>query len=173
MLDKLPIKKEYILIAGAVLLLLVSYELAFKKTIEAWQIHRRLSAQLTQGTDLSVQPAYLERKDKNLDKIISGYQIDTVSFRSTIISTISLLAEREGVKLSALPVQDPLFRSDQFIIQKLGFEGDFFSLTKVLNRLRLTKGVGMIRSFAYKMPSGKNEETKGPLILEVYLVIAK
>ncbi|MDP9080015.1 MAG: hypothetical protein M3O71_21525 [Bacteroidota bacterium] len=174
MLEKLPVKKEYLLIGGAILLLLLSYQLALKKTVEAWQIHRQLTGQLTQGTDLSVQPAYLERKNRNLDKIIGSYKTDTVAFRSTMISTISLLAEREGVKLSTLPMQDPLFHSDKFIIQKLGFEGDFFSLTKVLNRLRLTNGVGMIRSFVYKTPSGRSKETESrQIFLEIYLMSVK
>ena len=174
MLDKLPVKKEYLLIGAAILLLLLSYELALKKTVEAWRIHQQLSTQLAQGTDLSVQPAYLERKNRNLDKIISSYKTDTVAFRSTMISAISLLAEREGVKLSTLPMQDPLFHSDKFIIQKLGFEGDFFSLTRVLNHLRLTSNIGMIRSFAYKLPSGRYKEVKSvPIFLEVYLESVK
>src|SRR5260221_6065529 len=131
MLKQLPLKKEYLLIAAAIVLLLLSYQLAFKKTIEAWQINKHLKAQLFEATNLSYQPAYLERKNKNLTNIIGHYKTDTVAFRSNIISTISSIAEKENVKLSEVPVRDPLYDTDQFIIQKLNFEGSFFALTKV------------------------------------------
>ena len=59
-----------------------------------------------------------------------------------------------------------------FLIQKLDMEGDFFSLTKTLNILEHTKGIGMIRSAKYlsvtNISSNKKEDR---LILELYLII--
>jgi hypothetical protein len=174
MLKQLPLKKEYLLIAAAIVLLLLSYQLAFKKTIEAWQINKRLKEQLIRATDLSYQPAYLERKNKNLTNIINRYKTDTVAFRSNIISSISSIAEKENVKLSEVPVQDPLYHTNQFIIQKLNFEGSYFALTKVLKQLQARSGIGMVRSVTYKainVKSNKDEAKK--LIIEVYLETAK
>src|SRR4051812_19276275 len=136
MLKELPFKKQYLLIAGAIVLLLLSYQFAFKRTIEAWQINKNLKTQIAQSSDLSLQPAYLERKSNNLSKILNLYKTDTVAFRSNIISTISLIAEKEGVKLSDVPLQNALYRTDKYIIQKLSFEGGYFSLVKVLNALQ-------------------------------------
>jgi hypothetical protein len=170
MLKQLPIKKEYVLIAAAVVLLLLSYQLAFKKTMEAWQINKHLKAQLFEATNLSYQPAYLERKNKNLTNIIGRYKTDTVAFRSNIISTISAIAEKENVKLSEVPVQDPLYHTDQFIIQKLNFEGSFFALTKVLKQLQATKGIGVVRSASYKAVNVRsNTDEAKKLTMEVYL----
>jgi DNA polymerase III delta prime subunit len=170
MLNQLPIKKDYLLIAATIIFLLLCYQLAFKKTLEAWQTNKQLKAQIGRAADLSYQPAYVQRKNNNLNKIISLYKIDTTAFRSSIVSTIASIAEKEQVKLSEVPVQNPLYHTDHFIIQKLNFEGSFFALAKVLNRLQALKGIGIVRSADYKtteVRSGSNPAKK--LTLEVYL----
>ncbi|MFI5139337.1 MAG: hypothetical protein ACHQIM_16060 [Sphingobacteriales bacterium] len=174
MLKQIPIKKEYLLIAASIILLLLCYQLAIKKTIEAWQINKQLKAQMAQAADLSYQPAYLERKNNNLSKIISLYKTDTVTFRSNTISAISSIAEKENVKLSEVPLQDPMYHTDKFIIQKLNFEGGFFALTKVFNQLQATSGIGVVRAASYKvigLMSGEDDVKK--LVLEVYLETVK
>jgi hypothetical protein len=174
MLKQLPIKKEYLLIAASIVLLLLCYQFAFKRTIEAWQINKHLKAQLAQAADLSYQPAYLERKNNNLSKIIARYKTDTVAFRSNTISIISSIAEKENVKLSEVPLQDPLYHTDKFIVQKLNFEGSFFALTKVLNQLLATSGIGSVRAATYKVVGLRqgNDDAK-KLVLEVYLETVK
>jgi hypothetical protein len=174
MLKQVAIKKEHLLIAASLVLLLLCYQLAFKKTVAAWQINKQLKAQIAQVADLSYQPAYLERKNNNLSKIIGRYKTDTVTFRSNTISAISSIAEKEDVKLSEVPLQDPIYHTDQFIIQKLYFEGGFFALTKVLNRLQATNGIGVVRAATYKVTGTRpgNEDAK-KLVLEVYLETVK
>jgi hypothetical protein len=174
MLKKKTLKKEHLFFIAAILFCIICYRLAFKKTIEAWQIHLQLSKQLAVTDDLSDQPAYLERKQINLSKILGLYRADTVAFRSNIISTISGIAEKDGVKLSEVPVQEPSYNTDKFIIQKLSFEGSFFTMTKVLQQLQSTTAIGMIRSFTFRSVGLKssNDQTK-KLILEVYMEIGK
>ena len=174
MLKKLPIKKEYLLIAGTLLLLLISYRLAFKNTIEAWQSHRQLQTQLDQSSDLNYQPGYLERKNNNLDQLIALYKADTTAFRSNIISTIAGIAERENVKLTDVPVQDVSFQTGQFIIEKLDFEGNYFSLLKLANDLQSTNGIGTIREETWRLKkSQSNPDIGGGLALDLYLEIIK
>ena len=170
MLEKLPIKKEYLLIAGTILLLLLSYRLALKHTIEAWQAHGELQAKLTRSTDLSYQPGYLERKSANIDKIISQYRADTAEFRSNIINTISSMAEKENVKLTEVPVQDISYRTDHFMIEKLGFEGDYFSLVRLAHGLQLTSNIGIVRSEQWKMTTvNVSSKQMKQMVLEIYM----
>ena len=174
MLKQLPVKKEYLLIAAAVFLLLVSYRFAFSNTIQAWQTNKQLKSKLEQSGDVTYQPAYLERKAGNLDKIIALYKADTTELRNNILNTISSVAEKQNVKLTEVPVQNATFHTGHFIIEKLGFEGDYFALMKTLNQLQSTKDIGMIRSFDYKVTGVKsaNDGVK-KLVLEVYLEMAK
>ena len=173
MLQKIPVKKEYLLIGASVILLWISYQLAFRKTFEACQLNKQLTRQIAQGADVSVLPDYLERKNHNLDKIISLYKTDTVAFRSNIINTIASIAEKQNVKLSEVPMQDPLLHADKFIIQKLDFEGSYFDLIKTLDRLQKTEGIGVIRSAVIRTVIERSNVTgKEKIILELYFEMA-
>jgi len=172
MFERFPIQKKHLLVVGTLLMLLLCYQLSFKKTIAAWQMNKQLNAQFAQSINLSIQPAYLERKNLNLHKIINSYRIDTNAFRSNILSTISLMAEKENVKLSEIPIQDPLYNNQRFIYQKLSFEGNFFDLTKVLDELKKGKGIGMIRSIAYKAIN-LHENSGQKLLLEIWVETVK
>jgi len=174
MLEKLPIKKEYLLIAATVILLLFSYRFTIKHTIEAWQIHNELQSKLTRSTDLSYQPGYLERKSANINKIISQYKADTTEFRSNIINTISSIAEKENVKLTEVPVQDVSYRTDHFIVEKLGFEGDYFSLVRLAHDLQLTGNIGIVRSEQWKITTANlSSKQIKKLVLEVYMEFSR
>jgi hypothetical protein len=154
--------------------LLLSYRLAFKHTIEAWQIHSELQAKLTRSAELSYQPGYLERKSANIDKIISQYKADTTAFRSNIINTISTIAEKENVKLTEVPVQDVSYRTNHFMIEKLGFVGDYFSLLRLAHDLQLMGNIGIVRSEQWKMTTGNQSSKQSKkLILEVYMEFSR
>lgn len=168
-----PFKKDYLLIAGAVVLLLISYQLAIKNTLDAWRLNRQLSGRLQQGNDLSYQPGYLERKNKNLDNILALYQSDTAVFRSNTISTIAALAEKNKVRLSEVPVQEIIYHTTGSIIQKLNFEGDFFALNIFLNQLESLRDVGIPKAVNFKTERKNVDPESKKLVLEVYMEIRK
>ncbi|MDB5124738.1 MAG: hypothetical protein JWP94_2867 [Mucilaginibacter sp.] len=170
MLDKVLANRRYVLIAAGFMLLFACYELAFKKTLEAWHIRQQLRAQMAQSADLTYEPAYLERKNRNLGKILGLYKTDTAAFRSSIISTISSIAARDQVKLTEVPTTDALYRTPEFSIQKLTFQGDFFALTRLLYELQSTRGIGVIRSVDYKMSTDRVQNMRGrKTLMSVYL----
>jgi hypothetical protein len=170
MLKQLNIKKEYGLVAGSILLLLIAYQFDFKRTIEAWQLHRDLKQQAQQSGDLSYQPGYLERKNRNLDKILSFYKADTLSFRSNELSKIASIAEQADVKLSEVPSEDRTYSTAQSVIQKLSLEGDYFELVKTLRQLESASGIGFIRSVklnSTRKHQGNDNERK--MVMQVYI----
>ena len=174
MLKQIPLKSEHLFVVATILAFLLCYQLAFKKTIAAWQIHRQLTTQMARANDLSYQPAYMERKSMNLSRVIGLYKADTVTFRSNTISRIAGIGEKENVKLSEVPLQDPLYHTDKFILQKLVFEGSFFAITNVLNQLQNTPDIGLVRAFTYRsigIKSSNDEARK--LVLEVYIEMIK
>lgn len=154
------IKKEYLLVAASLVMLIVCYQLAFKRTIDAWKLHKQLESKLVQSSKIDFQPGYSERKSANISHILNLYKADTVNFRSNIISRISSIAEKENVKLSEVPVEDPALHNNQLIIQKLAFEGDYFSLMRTLNELQKTSGIGLIRSIDLKAEDLNGNDNK-------------
>jgi hypothetical protein len=174
MLERLPVKQNYLFVAGAVSLLLICYKLALNKTVETWQTNVQLKSQLNQSADLSYQPGYLDRKNINLDKVIDLYKTDTIQFRNISINKIAIIAEKEDVKLSEVPLQTSVFYSDRLITQKINLEGDYYGLIKTLNTLHTTAGIGVIRSVVYRIARGRtNVESDKKLVAEIYLEIAK
>jgi hypothetical protein len=173
MWNKLPLKKEYLLIAGVFLLLLISYQMAFKKTIALWVTHKALEKNLALAGDVSVQPDYLKRKGHNLENILQLYKVDSATFRNSIISSVSITAAKENVRLLEVPSEDPFYRTDKFTIQKLVFQGDYFALLKTLQKLQQSSLIGIIRSVAIKLPErGHTGDLKMP-VLEVLFLSAR
>jgi hypothetical protein len=172
-MDRLgQINKQYLLIGGTILLLALSYQLAFKNTLNAWSLHRQLQQDLSQSTDISTQPAYVARKNRNLDQIIKAYQLDSVTFRNNAVNTIARLAEQEQVKLTVIPTDDAIYHTPHFIIQKLNFEGGFFALLKLADILQSTPGIGMLRSASWKtQKQSPADEKSKKLSLEIYMEI--
>ncbi|MES2807008.1 MAG: hypothetical protein V4619_00175 [Bacteroidota bacterium] len=171
MLAKLPFKKNQVFFAGILLLIVICYKLAFKNTIDAWQTNRKLKAQTKTG-NLAYQPDYLNRKARNLDKVIDSYRADTSTFRSNFINRVALMAAKENVKLSDVPSPNSSTRSDRLIIQKISLEGDYFSLIRTVQGIQQTQGIGFVRSVRFKVansPSNVNQK----LIVEIFLEIAR
>jgi hypothetical protein len=171
---KLPeIKKEYLLIAVSATLLIVSYQLAFKKTISELHVHKQLAKQLTSLIDVSSQPSFEERKNRNLDKILGLYKVDTANFRSNILSHITTIANSENVRLAGVPSQDAAWQSSGTELQKLDFEGGYFGLVKALKTLQQTQGIGVIRSVSFKTTDSQSaRDLSKKLTMELYLEMA-
>jgi hypothetical protein len=174
MLAKLPFKKEHLFILSIIVALLLGYRLAFKNTVDAWQTNQQLTAQLAQSADLSYQPDYLQRKNSNLNKVIDLYKTDTVNFRSNCINKVSIIAEKENVKLNEIPVSDPAFNTEKWIVQKITLKGDYFALTKTINHIQGTAGIGVVRSINYRVPRNQSDAEKTKeMMADVFLEIAK
>ncbi len=164
------INKQYLLLGGTCLLLIIGYEIAFKNTLNSWKLNQKLQQQLTQANDISAEPGYLSRKNKNLDQIIRSYQLDSLVFRNNVMNKIADLAEPLGIKLITIPSDDVVYHTPQFIVQKLDFEGDFFSLLKLVNKIQTTAEIGILRSVSWKAKKTPLQNLSTPkLDLEIYM----
>jgi hypothetical protein len=175
MLKYWPLKKVYLLVLGTVILAVASYKLAFKHTLDARSVNGQLREQLAQQNNATEQPGYIDRKNANLERIIGLYRADTVTYRSSAINAIAFLAEKNNVKFVSAPVQDKSYHTEKYILQKLTFSGDYFSLLKLLNQLQGANGTGMIRSCSFRVPARREMAPgDGKVLLDVFFeVIAK
>ncbi|WEA02080.1 hypothetical protein [Mucilaginibacter sp. SJ] len=169
MLKYWPFKKNYLLVLAAVVMAVASYELAIKHTLEARALNKQYKEQLMQQHSVTEQPGYTDRKNANLDRIIALYRADTLNYRSNAIGSIALLAERNNVRLVGAPVPDKSYRTEKYLLQKLTFSGDFFSLLRLLHQLPSANGIGMIRSCSFRVPS-RGESSEGPKSILLDLV---
>jgi hypothetical protein len=172
MLKYWPFKKVYLLVLGTFLLAVAGYELAFKHTLDARNVNVQLTEQLAQQNNATEQPGYTDRKNANLDRIIGLYHADTVTYRSSAINAIAFLAEKNNVKFVSAPVQDKGYHTDKYILQKLTFSGDYFSLLKLLNQLQAANDIGMIRSCSFRVPARQDMVlANGKVLLDVFFEV--
>jgi hypothetical protein len=167
-MNRLYIKKEYLLMAGTLLACLACYQLAFKRTVAAWQLNQQLKARLAQSSDVSNQPGYTARKNANLDRVLELYQADSINFRSNTISQIAQIAEAGQVKLAEVPYDNQVYANSWFLIQKLDFEGDYFSLMRVFQQLEQRHEAGIIRSAAFRAKRGTDPEKEKKIVMVLY-----
>jgi hypothetical protein len=172
MIGKVRLNSTYLLLSGAFCLLVISYQLAFKKTIEAWQLNKKLELQINSAT-LSEQPTYLERQDKALANIIKTYQTDTVNYRNNIASQVSEVGDKEHVRIIEVPTQANL-STPRYLVQKVILKGDFFALLKTLNHLQQINGGGYIRSVLLKKnPNPDRAKDDKEIVMEVFIEVVK
>lgn len=173
MLKYWPFKKIYLIVCGSLLLAAATYFLAVKNTLAAWEVNRQLNDQLTRGGDVSYDPGYLERKNRNLDRVLSRYRVDTSVFRNSMLSNIAVLAEANQVKLTEVPLPDAAYRTSEYLVQKLSFEGGFFDLNRFLYQAEHKDQLGVARAVEFRMVE-KRTAAAGikKLVMSVYLETA-
>ncbi|WP_345954234.1 hypothetical protein [Mucilaginibacter sp. PAMB04168] len=170
----LPIKKAYLLAGITILLSLLSIKLAFLPTFKARQINQRLSTQLQSPVGMAYSPAYLHRKSRNLDTILTLYQVDSLTFRSQVLTSLSALAQKHQVKVIELPsdIDNPYNRTSVYQVQKIGLQGSFAQVTRLYNELQATAKIGRIRSALYSVKEQRTSNGTDRLLrLDLFLEI--
>jgi len=163
-------KKEYLLLVLFFVLLIFSYQFAFKKTWKAYKVNKSLSASLNK-VNLNYQPDYLHRRNSSLDKVLSKYSLKPNLFRGSAIAQIANLAEKENVKLVEIPATAPELNTAQSQVQRLNFEGDYYSLLSFVHKLQKQNNIGVVRSLNLKVGTNYMPGVDKKLILELYFQI--
>jgi hypothetical protein len=156
-----------------VLLLIIAYQFAFKRTIESWHLHTELQKKLSKTSALTYQPGYLVRKNHNLNRIMRLYRADTTNLRSNVLGTITSIAEAADVTVAEVPLQDASSHTSSGASERIRFEGDYYALVKTLKKLQSTSDIGVVRSVSMKtIKDQPNTDKQGKLIMDIYLVIS-
>ncbi|PAW94651.1 hypothetical protein CKK33_14575 [Mucilaginibacter sp. MD40] len=162
--------RPYAVPAAAILFLFICYQLAFKKTLEAWQLHRQFQQQLSTAQGIGSTPALMIRKQRNLDRIVQHYRWDTTAYRSSIIEQISKLSATQGVGFPTLPQREPALQSDQLQVERVVLNGKFTDLLKTLHTMEQTSSLGVVRSVRLSSPDERTGKKGNSLEMSVYLM---
>jgi hypothetical protein len=168
--------KAYILATVALLLWILGICYAFYPGVLAYQQNKELNAQINNDGELSYQPTYLQRKNKNLDKVLLLYQTDHNDYRSLLLSTLSAVADKEQVAVVEVPQDNSAIAdsTQQYTILKVGMEGDYRKLTRFYDQLQGVQGLGRIRSALYTRPHlGTMNNTSSKLRLYLFMEVRK
>lgn len=165
-------KNNILLAVGILALTFLTYQFAIKNTIAAYETNKRLKTSLMSNSVEFLPADFMQRKDRNLKKILGKYSLDPVTFKGKSIGEVASIAERENLKLIEIPVLDPFYNTEKFLIQRMDFEGDFYSIVRFIQRIQNEQKVGVLKSLSLKTEMNGIEQGK-KLSLEIFLQIKK
>lgn len=162
----MPLASSYstrnkLLLAVTAFVLLLSWFLAFKKTVNAIVLNHHLKKMSAQNNNLSYNPEYVNRRLAQLDRILGRFEADPDDWKDQFWLKISSVADEKGVEVIYRPVNAATTDSTTTELREsIGFRGKFKDLVILLDTLEKTEGIGKIASagFGKEKASGQSEE---------------
>ena len=172
MIKNLLKKRDIILVLGIVFFAFICYQFAIKNTLDAYKQNQKLAGALRGNSVGKLPVGFMKRKSQNLDKILIKYTLDSATFKGRAVGEIASIAEEENLKLIEIPIMEPFYNTEYFLIQRIDFEGDYYSIVKFIKRVQSRNNVGVLRSLSMKTRKKGDEKGKS-IILELFLQIKK
>lgn len=170
MLTNLTYRLKFILLgAGFFFFLLVSYNLAFKKTINLKKECKQLEARLEQSKNAPQQIAIIKSKLEQIDQKVGGKKIDQINLEELIIEHISGSCKQNDLVLKEYPGIHNYSQQDYTTETcKITVEGSFIKLLKLAYGIEQNFSYGKVSSLNFY--TEKNYKTKKvELLLEIYV----
>jgi len=144
--------KNKLLLPAVIVLLLLSWNLAFKKTYDAIVLNRQLNKASTEASDLSDNPDFLKRKAEVLTLVLNRYKVDSSDWNNEFWLNVSSAAVNRGLEVIYRPEKNAL-KTDSVqtgLNQSIQFRGEFKGLVQLLDTLEKSKGLGKIVSIRFE-----------------------
>jgi hypothetical protein len=166
-------KNQYAFPVAVVIFMLICYQAAIKKTLLAWHLNRQFKRELTAGADVSAQPGFMLRKQKNLQSIVARYSADSNAFRSAVITRTAFIANRRNIVVSAVPMEDPGLQTGRTAVERVNFNGSYFQLLQALQDMERAQDIGLLRSVKFSLLRGNEPLRSKILEMSVCLQVIK
>lgn len=170
MFANLTYRLKFILLGvGFVVFLLISHNLAFKKTFRLKKQCKEIEARLEQSKNAPQQIAIIKSKLEEIDRKVGGKSIDQINLEELIIEHISSFSKRNNLVLKEYPGIHNYNQQDYTTETcKLIVEGSFIKLLKLAYGIEQNFSYGKVSSLNFY--TEKNYKTKKvELLLEIYV----
>lgn len=137
----------YLLLGGIFFLIIISFNLAFSKTIAERRLLKESMDQLASIEEAPLQLQLLESKINEFDKLSSMSIYNPEDYQVRLLEIVSIASQNDGVKIVEMP-GIKMEVTDDFIVktQILVFQGTFNKLIRFLDRLSKDQSIGNICS---------------------------
>ncbi len=151
-------QKNALLAASTLLLLLLSWNLAFRKTASEWLRHRELMAATNSNAALADQPGYLRSLNGQLDRLLDSYRVDSMTWKSDLWLTASNIAEQKQIEVDFEPAATPSLNAQTPVMQQtIRFSGHFVQLVALVDTLEKITGNGQVSSLHFKIDDASDK----------------
>lgn len=134
-----------IIVAAIVLLIWVSYQFSFSRTIDLWKECKRLEQQQALIKEIPEQLPELTRKVQQLEKILGNSESE--DFSTTILDQVNILCRQNNVRLKEMP-EKHVFNGDNLIVETLyiNLQGSFSEQLRIISDLEKNEAKARLRS---------------------------
>ncbi|QHS56503.1 hypothetical protein GWR56_13500 [Mucilaginibacter sp. 14171R-50] len=166
-------KNKYAFPVAVVLFCCICYQAAFRKTLLAWRLNQQFKTELTAGAGAGAQPGFMLRKQKNLQLIADRYSLDSVGFRSAVITRTALIAGQRNITVKEIPEEAAALQTSSTAVERVNFAGGYANLLRALQDMERAGGIGMVRSVKFYLPRKGGQQAGQTLEMSVYLQAIK
>lgn len=154
-------RKNQLLIAGMLLVLLVSWNFAFKNTAEAINLNRNFHNKSSDSQSLTYNASYLTEKSFLLDNIVCRYQADSLSWKNSFWTHVSKSIPSHGVSVIYQPDEKSKQQDVPSVVtrQHITFDADYKKLLMLLDSLQKRNEAGYVSSVSLNTNEKRRSET--------------
>lgn len=143
-------KQKFRIIAAAVVILIwVSYQYSFSRTIDLWKEYKRLEQQQALIKAIPEQLPALTGEVEHLEKILGNSGGE--DFSTLILERINELSQQNNVRLKEIP-EKHIFKGENLIIETLGInlQGSFSNQLRIVSELEKSEVTARLRSLRFQ-----------------------
>ena len=161
--------KNIVLIFGFFVLLLVSYKLAFSKTISYKKEYTQLKQQEVLFSNIPQQLSLLKQKQKYYDSILSSYKLNEGSLQNNLLTTLNRYADANNLKVIDF-LEPHVFIDDDLTVKtyQLTIEGDYNAILNLIYNFEQQTKFGEIINLHFEKK--KNYKT-GEYFLQTHMLL--
>lgn len=165
-------QKNYVLIGLGLLISYFTYQLSFRRTIDAIALYGELGAEQLANGATNGASSQTGVKNDFYNKALTNYRIKSEDPEGTIWEAISGISQAKGVSIGFNPssklLPDSLEIKKKIFRRDFSFRGNYFGLIALVDSISRTQGIGRVASLRIVKP--KEAKTEGDLELRLAMV---
>lgn len=130
---------------------LVCWQLAFKKTWAAYGLYRQLTAVAAPAAELGISPGYTARRTQAMEQLYNRFEIDSATWKGQLWNACATLGPGQGLQVKAFPGWERDSLSGRPVLrQRIELSGPYFKLLTMQRQLDTTARIGRITALSYR-----------------------
>lgn len=161
--------KNIFALLGFVVVIIMAYHLAIKKTIELKQEHDKLSQESELLKNIPRQLSILKQKESYYDSVLSKYHLQGTSIQTNLLKTINAYATDNDLKVIDF-LEPHAIKTENLTVKTYLFtlEGDYSAIVKLIHKLEQETKFGEIINLHFEK---KKNFRSGKDFLQAHVMI--
>jgi len=161
--------KNIVLSLGIIILILITYFFAIKKTVDLSHSYDELLMNKSRTDEYAITKIKLEKRRDSLQNILGGFKNSSVYLQNKLLVKLDEYAKENGVKI--ISINEPFkFKINDVVVNYFRFslQGNYASMAKTLHKIETGSNFGEIISLSLLK---KQDRRKRKIYLEAEAIL--